>query len=189
MTLGRFSRTVKGHFLFFQRQASRLWKKGLRPVAAHALFQCARLQAEKSFLARTCRARKRISIYFVATATKLYEVLLCVPGRRAVFLSTPPEKMGKEKGRSHDRRTRIVYQISFCLVNSIPWNQPIFSRLPNSESVILYNFPTCKPPFVVLLYSQKRKTGENLKAQRRRNELLTVTRFHRKIFPHPGDLP
>ena len=95
----------------------------------------------------------------------------------------------KEKGRSHDRRTRIVYQISFCLVNSIPWNQPIFSRLPNSEPVILYNFPTCKPPFVVLLYSQKRKTGENLKAQRRRNELLTVTRFHRKIFPHPGDLP
>jgi hypothetical protein len=46
----------------------------LRPVASHALYQGARLQAEKCFLARTCRARKQTKFYFTAVAVKLYEV-------------------------------------------------------------------------------------------------------------------
>ena len=48
---------------------SRQW--GLRP-AARALRT--HWQAEKCFLARTCRARKRIAFYFAVATAKLYEV-------------------------------------------------------------------------------------------------------------------
>ena len=46
----------------------------------------ARLQAEKCFLARTCRARKRTSLYFAVATAKLYEVF--------DTLSPTPKDMG-----------------------------------------------------------------------------------------------
>ena len=58
------------------KKASLFRQWGLRPVASHALYQGARLQAEKCFLARACRARKRIWLDFAAAAAKLYEVLM-----------------------------------------------------------------------------------------------------------------
>ncbi len=48
------------------------FQKFLHP-SARALR--AHWRGEKSFLPRACRARKQIQLYFVAEATKLYEIL------------------------------------------------------------------------------------------------------------------
>ena len=49
--------------------------KGVAACLQRTDQRSARLQAEKCFLARTCRARKRIKLYFATAVAKLYEVL------------------------------------------------------------------------------------------------------------------
>ncbi|MBR3751791.1 MAG: hypothetical protein IKK50_01510 [Ruminiclostridium sp.] len=67
---------------YASERASPFRRKRFRP-AVRALW--AHWQAEKSFLARTCRARKQIELDFATAVAKLYEVVM---GR--VTLRHPP---------------------------------------------------------------------------------------------------
>jgi len=64
--------------LRLSKKAKPFLTKGLRPAAAHKSSaksgRFPRLQAEKCFLPRTRRGKKRSDIYFAAAAAKLYEV-------------------------------------------------------------------------------------------------------------------
>jgi hypothetical protein len=70
---------------------------------------------------------------------------------------------------------------------SISVNSHNFSRLPKLQAVILYNIPTCQAADPVLLYSQKRKTGNkpegSVTVLRNQRSLDSIEKsFHIQVF-------
>ena len=141
-------------FVFAKRQAA-FEKKGLRPVAAHALSQGARLQAEKSFFPRACRGKKQIQFYFVLCGGQnSTRFLVCLVGTLFLYPC-----LGEKKRAVKWPPNKYSISNAPLSCQSISVNSHNFSRLPKLQAVILYNIPTCQAADPVLLYSQKRKTG------------------------------
>ena len=142
-------------FLFLPKRQAAFEKKGLRPVAAHALSQGARLQAEKSFFPRACRGKKQIQFYFVLCGGQnSTRFLVCLVGTLFLYPCLGEKKRAVKWPPNK-------YSIPNAPLSCQPFsvNPHNFSRLPKLWPVILYNFPSCSGPIPVLLYSQKRKTG------------------------------
>ena len=115
---------------------------------------CAATGREEFFPTRMSREKTDPILFCPLRRPKLYEVF-GVPGGHTVFVSMLGEK--KRAVKWPPNKYSIPNAPLSCQPISV--NPHNFSRLPKSQAVISYNIPTCQAAEPVLLYSQKRKTG------------------------------
>ena len=129
-----FTGCMRTKFFVFAKRRAAFEKKGLRPVAAHAMSQGARLQAEKSFFPRACRGKNRSNFILSSAEAKTLRGFWCAWWAHCFCIHA----FGKRKGRSNDRRTNIAYQMHPCLVNAFSLYRSRFSPFHKNHSSILY---------------------------------------------------
>ena len=141
-------------FVFAKRQAA-FEKKGFAACCSARLVPRRTFTGREEFFPTRMSREKQIQFYFVLCGGQnSTRFLVCLVGTLFLYPC-----LGEKK-------RAVKWPLNKYSIPNAPLScQPIsvnphnFSRLPKSQAVILYNIPTCQAADPVLLYSQKRKTG------------------------------